>query len=311
MEVIKINTSTEFYTTNGVTTRISKHKKVIESLTSNPKYISQIVQGLLTHGAWPKFYGFEYSEERTYYSMYMENLLDRILEYDDRSITLARLPENRVIACCREFACLTCAIMREKNIPARVRGGFASYLGWKGSFEDHWITEYWNGSNWIRIDPQIDPMQISHIEHWGYNKVSLTDGTLLDSTGFDPHNLRKNDFVSAGQVWKWCRSGLIDPNICGIDDYHGLWFVRQQLLMDFVSLNKIELALRFCDAKPSSTWDSWHLNVKSDDEVTVDEYKLLDTIAELTLAPDENLNTIIEMYSAIPALQVPEVIYRQ
>lgn len=303
--------SIEFYSTNGITTSISKYKKMIEPLTSNPKYISQIVQGLLTHGAWPRFYGFENSEERTYYSMYMSSLLDRIFEYDDRSITQARLPENRVIACCREFASLTCAIMREKNIPARVRGGFSSYLGWKGSFEDHWITEYWDGSNWIRIDPQIDPMQISYIEHWGFNKVSLTDGTLLDSNGFDPQCLRKSDFATAGEVWKWCRSGMIDPNICGVDEYHGLWFVRQQLLMEFAALNKIELALRLCDNNIKDTWESWSLNVKNDAEVTVEEYKLLDTIAELTIDPDKNLKTIIEMYNANPALQVPEVIYER
>jgi len=302
-------TSHEFYSTNGVTTNISKYNKITESLTSNPKYISQIVQGLLTHGAWVRFYDFEISEERTYYSMYISDLLDRIFEYDDRQITQPRLPEDRVIACCREFACLACAILREKNIPARVRGGFSSYLGWKGSFEDHWITEYWNGSNWIMIDSQIDPLQLSYIEHWGFNKVSLTNGTILDPTGLDPHNLRKSDFVSAGQVWKWCRRGLIDPNICGIDEHYGLWFVRQQLLMEFASLNKIELALRLCDNK--STWDSWSLNVKSDAEVTIEEYNLLDIIAELSLDPDKNLETIIETYNANSALQVPKVIYEQ
>lgn len=70
--------------------------------------------------------------------------------------------------------------------------------------------------------------------------------------------------------------------------------------------SKIELALRFCNDAPQNAWDTWILNVKKDSEVTEEEYKLLDFIAELCIDPDKNLEAIITTYKVTPSLQVPE-----
>lgn len=137
--------SQQYYKEPGLFTNISSHNDVTEDMANNPEYICQIVQGLIVHGAWTKLYGFPLDSEKESYPLYSSDLLTKIISRDARSILIPRLPENRVIASCREFATLTCAILRTKGIPARCRCGFAAYLGYQGSLEDHWIVEYWNG----------------------------------------------------------------------------------------------------------------------------------------------------------------------
>ena len=117
--------SQQYYKEPGIFTNISCHNDVVENIATNPECICQIVQGLIVHGAWMKLYGFPSDLEKESYPLYLSDLLTKILHLDARSILIPRSPENRVIASCREFAALTCAILRAKGIPARCRCGFA------------------------------------------------------------------------------------------------------------------------------------------------------------------------------------------
>ena len=298
-----MNNELNYYKLPGQLTDLSVYAETIKKITDNPEYICQIVQGLIVHGAWVKQYGFEYNDENEcYHLLNMSDLLRKILEFDSRSLTIARLPENRLIACCREFATLACAIMRTKGIPARSRCGFAVYLGWKGSLEDHWIVEYWNGDRWVMNDPQVDPFQLSQLMGWGYNKLSIQSELSVPN----PHDLTDNDFIIAGKAWQMCRNGIISPDICGIADLKGLWFVRGQLLRDFAALNKIETVPHLCRTERGLDWSLWKLLNKKDDEITSKDLELLDNIAALTLNVKDNLSIINEYYLSNSALQVPQ-----
>jgi hypothetical protein len=127
-------------------TRLGKHAEFVDWLTDDVRAICQVVQGILVHDNWLERYGIGLDPEQVYDSdsIYMEALLDRAVALDSRSLAIARSPERRVIGCCREFATLFCAILRHKGIPARSRCGFATYFADPGTYEDHWICEYWD-----------------------------------------------------------------------------------------------------------------------------------------------------------------------
>ncbi len=296
--------SQQYYKEPGSFTNISSYNDVTVNITNNPEYICQIVQGLIVHGAWTKLYGFPSDSEKESYPLYLSDLLTKILHYDARSILIPRLPENRVIASCREFATLACAILRVKGIPARCRCGFAAYLGYQGSLEDHWIVEYWNGIKWIANDPQIDPFQLSMLYKWGPNNVALKNEKIINNDFPNPHNLSfESDFIVAGKAWQLCRNGLFDPMKCGIEDLWGLWFVRGQLLRDFAALNKVETTPHLC--RRDLDWDTWRFLTANDFDLAESDFLLLDKIASLSLDVDNNLDTIIETYELNPSLQVP------
>src|SRR6185295_4750099 len=85
---------------------------------------------------------------------YLENILARLMEMDNRPLTEARAYENRLVGCCRDFALLACSILRHQGTPARLRHGFGNYFA-PGYWMDHVIVEFWNGPRWQRFDAQM------------------------------------------------------------------------------------------------------------------------------------------------------------
>jgi hypothetical protein len=285
-------------------TKIRKHRKFIHWLTDDVEAIYRVVQGILVHDNWLHHYGIRLALEQVYdqNSTSMEDLLNKAVELDKRSLAIARSPEKRVIGCCREFATLFCAILRHKGIPARSRCGFATYLANPGYYEDHWICEYWDRDEerWIRVDPQIDPFQQS-----------------LISADFSPLDVPDSQFLVAGQAWKQCRAQVHDPEKYGIacsprqfglKTLYGLWFVRGNLLRDFAALNKVETVPFLLRLAKELTWDEWRLVAAEDEDLTDSEFTLLDTIAELSLNPDRSFREIRSLFKSSNELQPPEII---
>lgn len=310
----------KYYSAAGDITCLNKYKDFTEWLTPDPYAIYQVVQGLIVHDMWVGQYGEAYIKAHEYpqKTAYMEDLLDKALELDPSSLAIPRHPRNRVIACCREFATLMCALLRAKGIPARSRCGFATYFGWDGQYEDHWICEYWNGERWIMADPQLDPLQQSSVIQWALNSAQDKDRIKRYVEKFNPRDLKSDEFITAGQAWKLCREGSADPERFGIgcpirpewgiDSLYGLWFVRGQLLRDFAALNKIETVPYLVRICKGLDWKAWRLVALKDQEMTEEDLQLLDRIAELTLQPDKNHNEIRELYTGNKELTVPDEI---
>ena len=110
----------KYYSHSGNITKIGKYSKFLDWLTDDPRAIYQVVQGLLIHDLWVENYGIKLNKTQEYQQniAYMEDILDKAIELDSRSLSIPRAPKNRVICCCREFATLMCAILRHKGIPA-------------------------------------------------------------------------------------------------------------------------------------------------------------------------------------------------
>lgn len=292
----------QYYRTPGVITTLTKYKEFLEWLTDDIRAIVQVVQGLIVHDLWLERYGTALRKEQCcdVNIAYMEDLLDKAMSLDNRSLAISRPPEKRVIACCREFATLVCAILRHKGIPARSRCGFSTYLALPGYFEDHWICEYWHVQEhrWVKVDSQIDPFQQSFIAMRG-----------------NPLDLTPSEFLVAGEAWKTCRQQQADPEKFGIacdpehfglDTLYGLWFIRGNLLRDFAALNKIETVPFLAWVAKHLTWDSWRLVAAKDEELSEHDYALLDSIAEFSCDPDVSFEQLQEFYQSHPDLQPPQ-----
>ena len=144
-------------------------------------------------------------------------------------------------------------------------------------YEDHWVCEYWNADQqrWIMVDAQLDQFQ--------RDELKIT---------FDPLDVPPDQFVIAGRGWQMVRSGQVAPEMFGIFDWRGQWFVQDDLVRDFLSLNKIELL----------PWDGWGLMVGPKDVVSPDDLTLLDRMAALTIDPDAGFDDIRALYASDPRL---------
>jgi len=86
-------------------------------------------------------------------------MVDRILAMDRRLLAEARAPGQRFIGKCRHFSTLTVALLRAAGVASRARCGFVGYFE-EGRWVDHWIVEHWDGGRWVRLDPQLDDVQV-------------------------------------------------------------------------------------------------------------------------------------------------------
>jgi hypothetical protein len=252
-----------YYALHSPVTDPGAHADRFAGLPTGMAALCETVQGLLVHIFWAERHGLTVPEERQQELQIrpVERKLARILEMDDRPLTEARPLGKRLVGNCRDFSVLLTAILRSQGVPARARCGFGAYFV-PGRYEDHWVTEYWHASakRWVLVDPQLDALQreVLHI-------------------AFDPCDVPRDQFLTGGRAWQMCRRAEADPELFGIFDMHGLWFVCGDLVRDFLALNKVEIL----------PWDCWGLMMEPDQEQSPEHLAELDHIAELTLAGNE------------------------
>ncbi len=263
-----------YYAQPGPMTDPHELAYLLNDLPTDISSLVQIVQGLIIHPFWMERYGLPRNPDREGHETnlrFINKLLARIVELDDRPLTMARDLDRKLIGNCRDHTTLLCSILRHQGVPARGRCGFGAYF-LPDHFEDHWVAEYWNADQqrWIMVDAQLDPLQ--------QEQLQIT---------FDPLDVPPDQFVSAGRAWQLIRSVAADPESFGISDWHGRWFVQDNLVRDFLALNKIELL----------PWDSWGLMAGPDDCVPTSDLNLLDRMAALTLEPNALFDDIQALYA--------------
>ncbi len=270
-----------YYAAPGLMTDPGEHGDRLAGLPGDIDALCAVVQGLLLHIFWAERYGVSLSEERKQEVSIRQvaAMLARIREVDDRPLTVARPPDRRLVGNCRDFSVLLCAMLRHQGIPARARCGFGAYF-LPDHYEDHWVCEYWNAAEarWVLVDAQLDDIQREALH-----------------IGFDPLDVPRDQFLVGGRAWQMCRQEGADPDRFGIFDMHGLWFVRGNVVRDFVSLNKIELL----------PWDGWGLMVMHDQDLTPDDVALVDEMAILALSDNRAFERIRTMYISDSRLTMP------
>ena len=216
--------------------------------------LNRVVQGLLIHGDLVGKYG---DDPAAFGPVVRATLpvtqrLDALLERDGRPLDEARVPTQRGVGTCRDFALMVCAFLRTMGTPARLRCGFASYFG--EAWEDHWVCEYWNSSDgrWCLTDAQIDDVQRAAFQ-----------------VAFDTSDVPREVFLTAGEAWLRCRTGIDKPERFGQGATRGLWFMKVDVIRDALAVNDRE----------TSSWDRWREAPPELRTVPHDELKAIDSLA--------------------------------
>jgi hypothetical protein len=269
-------------------TSAGKYKSLFDELPNEVGDLVSIIQGLVLyeHVA-SEFYSVEIPNERRSESHFRstEQMLKRLLELDDKPLTVARPPEKRLVGVCHHFMLLLVAMLRAKGIPARARCGFGAYFN-PGYFEDHWVCEYWNAaqSRWQFADPQFD-------EIWR-EKLKIKHDVL---------DVPRDQFLTSADAWERCRAGKANSAKFGIhfSNLRGLWFVAGDLVRDLAALNKTEML----------PWDTWGAMPKPYEQLDEAQLEFFDRLAVLAHKPDETFDGLRETYETNDMLHVPVMVF--
>jgi hypothetical protein len=258
-----------FYARHSAITDPGEFAPLFDNLPDDLPGLHQVVQNVYIHvwkirkhhPGWLKTRSHEIESRR------VERSLRLALAHDSRPLTEARPTERKLIVDCRHFAVLLTALLRHKGIPARARCGFATYLE-KTHYQDHWITEYWNGERWIMEDPDLVR-----------------------------HDLPREEFYTGSHAWQLTRSGAMSDVQFGYDPHmRGAWVIRHDLVRDMAALNGFE----------ATCCDNWGLALKDEKLVTTRERKLLDEAAAHTLSGEQGFPTLRAFYDGQDLLRAPE-----
>jgi transglutaminase superfamily protein len=242
----------------GAMTDAGAHNGLLQGLPADPAGIARVVQGLLIHEFWADAYGVALTaQDREPVNLRrVEQVLDAIVRRDDRPLDAPREPQQRIATNCRGLAVLSVALFRSRGVPARARCGFGAYFtpGW---YEDHWVTEYFDGARWRLVDTQIDDLQ-----------------RRLLGIEFELTDVPRDEFVVAGDAWTMTRAGRADPDRFGLTAIHeaGAWWIAANLMRDAAALVGVELL----------PWDLWGAMPEPGDVVDVE---LFDQLAAATAGP--------------------------
>ena len=270
------------YATASAETELGVYRQDIRLLPNDIGSLCRFVQNLLVHAYWLDRYSLHDDETDKWREMQARsviNILDLAVFKSNTNIRELRKPKDKVVSICRDFSLLLCAVLREKQVPARVRCGFATYLG-ADHFEDHWVCEYWDVklSRWVLVDAQLDEI---------HRRVLQFNFNALD--------VPKSAFLYAGEAWCLCRTGKLSADRFGIFDLSGLAFIKGNLIRDLFALATIELM----------AWDTgWGL---LKDYITpidsAEEFELLDDLA--VFSQTSNIEKAITAVKTQPGIQLP------
>lgn len=190
----------------------------------------------------------------------------------DPNYSINREAKNKIFVTCRGQALLLAATLKVKEIPARVRSGFAEYPNNNGIYLDHWITEYYNleSNKWTLVD---------------------ADCCCNDNVDFDIYNIPKNKFLTAAQVWIDVRKNGFDHLHLG-HAYYGkdklIEILTTALFYDFHCLMNNEIIYSHY---PKYLRDK-NFQLDTHDFVELDE------LAKLMLEPDKNFDLLYKIWNS-------------
>ncbi len=250
----------------------SSYAALIDALPDDVPALNDVVQGLIIHCAWLEHYS---NDSRAFgtvsrTTLPVEERLASLVARDGRNLE-SRSPTNREVGTCRDFALLMCAFLRAKGTAARVRCGFASYLG--EGWEDHWVCEYWNSreARWCLTDAQLDDVIRA--------ACKIT---------FNTADVPREKFLTAGEAWLRCRAGTDDPNHYGQGNVRGIWFMSVNVVRDAFTVN----------ARETSAWDRWR---EAPAELRTLSQQELTTIDDLARNPEQTPGELMPPWLRCPA----------
>lgn len=242
--------NSKFYSTQSSFSDPGEFAHRYADLPAAPARLARIVRDLMLHRLEGGALAYAIPADRLRddaETRYLDDILRIVLARNDAPLTQPRPAEERFIGVCRDFSLMFCSLLRHQGIPARLRIGFADYFDQDGFHGDHVVVEYWDSERgWLLADPQ------------------LTDPAIVSPTAqsFDPMDVPRTRFLTAGTAWRAIRSGTADASTFGlrrpVEPLIGEWYVAGSVRLDLAAVNKVETLL----------WDVWGDGAGSDDELT-------------------------------------------
>jgi hypothetical protein len=278
-----------YYASQSRVTEPGTMSHCLTDLPDDLAALQRVARGLVIHyrAEKPSAHGIPEERLAEIDSRYAETMLARLAELDDRPLTEARPPKERLVGCCRDFTVLFLTMARGLGIPARARVGFATYF--IPAFKvDHEVAEVWDAGDrrWRLVDAELDD-----------DHIDPNDGAQVD-----PLDVPRDRFLVAGTAWQRCRAGDADPETflvapdLDIEDTRSWPYLRHNLVHDLAALNKLEMIL----------WDSWGLI--GQEQLAERELELLDRAARATVSADPDLSELRRLYDDEPVLKVPATV---
>ena len=193
---------------------------------------------------------------------WLADILDAAQDRSPGPLDTPRPAGRQIAGCCRDHTLVALGVLREHGVPARSRVGFAAYFR-PGFHHDHVVAELWDGSRWVRFDPE------------------LTAGD--DWFTFDSHDMPTGlgaPFETAAEVWLAHRRHGLDVSLYGVDpsmpELCGPEFVRGYVVTELAHRQREELLL----------WDVWGDTLPETTTPADELDRLADEIAALLVAAD-------------------------
>ncbi|MDP2638127.1 MAG: hypothetical protein Q8P26_03645 [Candidatus Levybacteria bacterium] len=196
------------------------------------------------------------------------SMIAELFRRDAKGLTIKRKVEDKLILTCRYVSILMASILKTKEIPVRVRSGFAGYWPWTKESWDHWINQYWNKKErrWITID---------------------VDGSL-HNVGFDMYDIPKGKFDYSADTWLNVRHKKINENnFVNADGTRGLIAIAWELFYDFHCLMNNEIIYLHL---PKIVTPERFKNLSES------KLKEIDHLAKLLQNPDENFDELQKIW---------------
>jgi hypothetical protein len=139
----------------------------------------------------------------------------------ERSLFEGDAPQAKVGGLCRDFAILAASSFRARNLPARLRVGFANYIV-PDFWEDHWLCEWHDGQHWKRLDVEF---------------------AAIEDASFNPLDVPHDRFLTASEAWFRIKDAPEIAPQFGVSSLNlgGEWFVAGSLFREIAALRKLEL----------------------------------------------------------------------
>lgn len=171
---------------------------------------------------------------------WLSSILDAATERAPGPLDTPRTPTQQVAGCCRDHTLFSLGVLRSHGVPARSRIGFARYLE-PGFGVDHVVVEHWDGTRWVRWDPELVPG-----DEWNFDPYDMPV-----TVTHNPSSDLDQPFVTAAQAWLAIEAGAADPAkfgvAGGVPELSGREFVRRYVLLEVAHRHRDELLL----------WDLW------------------------------------------------------
>ncbi len=194
-----------------------------------------------------------------------------LFRLDEAGFTLARKVENKIVVTCRYVSVLMSAIFKAKGIPCRSRNGFAPYF-FEGQIVDHWINQVWSDAlnRWITFDAD-----------GFYDRGKI---------GFEQYDMPVDRFDWAAETWLAGRRGdtsrtqYIYADGLGINP---LKAIIRSVFYDFHALMNHEISYKFQPCYVDGKYD----------QLTEDDFREIDELAELMCDPDKNFDNLLVLWN--------------